>query len=191
MRAASEQAAKAAGAKEVCVPVDPRLPLAPLSPALARQVFGWPKRCQLIHAFPWEYSDKRLQLAQPLAQLASFSLMWHGSSAGFGLGIAIVPHGEYRARLHCRFVLPLIQFIPYLLTYSVPLFLKRQCDRTLAIGRRARPACACVGSVGVSVRLRLHLRGEGEFLPQLRRPPAFRRKPRLRQRVVLCRRQPL
>jgi hypothetical protein len=38
---------------------------------------------------------------------------------------------EHRARSHCRFVLPLIHFIPYSLTYSVPLFLKRQCYRTL------------------------------------------------------------
>ena len=36
-----------------------------------------------------------------------------------------------RARSHCRFIPPLIHFIPYSLTYSVPLFLKRQCDRTL------------------------------------------------------------
>ena len=34
--------------------------------------------------------------------------------------------GEHRARLHCRFVLPLIHFIPDSLTYSVPLILKRQ-----------------------------------------------------------------
>jgi hypothetical protein len=43
-------------------------------------------------------------------------------------------HGKFRARLHCRFVLPLIHFIPYSLTYSVinmvPLFLNRQCERT-------------------------------------------------------------
>ena len=39
--------------------------------------------------------------------------------------------GYSRARSHCRFVLPLIHFIPYPLTYPVHLFLKRQCDRTL------------------------------------------------------------
>jgi hypothetical protein len=40
--------------------------------------------------------------------------------------------GWDKARSHCRFVLlPLIHFIPESLTYSVPLFLKRQCDRTL------------------------------------------------------------
>ena len=33
-----------------------------------------------------------------------------------------------RARSHCRFVLPLIHFTPDSLTYSVPVFLKRQCD---------------------------------------------------------------
>ena len=39
--------------------------------------------------------------------------------------------GQRRARSDCRFVLPRIHFIPYLRTYSVPLFLKQQCDRTL------------------------------------------------------------
>jgi hypothetical protein len=36
-----------------------------------------------------------------------------------------------------RFVLPLIHFIPVSLTYSVPVFLKRQCDRTLGPGAAA------------------------------------------------------
>jgi hypothetical protein len=40
-------------------------------------------------------------------------------------------NGQSRARLHCRFVPPLIHFIPVSLTYSVPLFLKGQCDQTL------------------------------------------------------------
>jgi hypothetical protein len=40
-------------------------------------------------------------------------------------------HGARRARSHCHFVPPLIHFIPDSLTYSAPLFLKRQCDRTL------------------------------------------------------------
>ena len=39
---------------------------------------------------------------------------------------------------HCRFVLPLIRFIPYLLLYSVALFLKRQCDPTLLPDRPVR-----------------------------------------------------
>ena len=51
--------------------------------------------------------------------------------------------GVGRARSHCRFVLLRIHFIPYLLTYLVPLFLKRQWDRTLGVdgvlGQR-RPA---------------------------------------------------
>jgi hypothetical protein len=37
---------------------------------------------------------------------------------------------DYTVRSHCHFVLSPIHFIPDLLTYSVPLFLKRQCDRT-------------------------------------------------------------
>jgi hypothetical protein len=47
-----------------------------------------------------------------------------------------------RARSHCRFVLPLIHFIPESLTYSVPLFLKRLCDRSLPHARRAAAAAA-------------------------------------------------
>ena len=39
-----------------------------------------------------------------------------------------------RAQSHFRFVPPLIHFIPDSLIYSVPLFLKRQCDRTLPPG---------------------------------------------------------
>ena len=39
--------------------------------------------------------------------------------------------GAARARSHCRFVLLLAHFIPDSLTCSVPLYLKRQCDRTL------------------------------------------------------------
>jgi hypothetical protein len=39
--------------------------------------------------------------------------------------------GEARARSYCRFVLPRIHFIPDPLTHSVPISLKRQCDRTL------------------------------------------------------------
>jgi hypothetical protein len=41
------------------------------------------------------------------------------------------PQGEPWARSHCPFALLFIHFIPDLLRYSVPLFLNRQCDRTL------------------------------------------------------------
>jgi hypothetical protein len=47
--------------------------------------------------------------------------------------------GARRAPSHCRSAPPPIHFIPYSLTYSVPLFLKRQCDRTL--GARGTTAC--------------------------------------------------
>ena len=43
----------------------------------------------------------------------------------------LLGRGAARSRSHCRFVLQRIHFVPYSLTYSVPLFLKRQCDRTL------------------------------------------------------------
>ena len=38
----------------------------------AREVLGWPKRCQLAHAFQWEYNHQRLKLAQLLGQLSVF-----------------------------------------------------------------------------------------------------------------------
>ena len=55
--------------------------------------------------------------------------------------------GHARARSHCRFTPPPIHFIPDSLTYSVPLFLNRQCDRTLGHGpaRRARRAGGAAG----------------------------------------------
>jgi hypothetical protein len=43
--------------------------------------------------------------------------------------------GRLRARSHCHFAPPSIRLIPDLLRYSVPLSLKRQCDRNL--GRRS------------------------------------------------------
>ena len=35
----------------------------------SKKVLGWPKRCKLAHASLWEYSYKRLKLAQLLGQL--------------------------------------------------------------------------------------------------------------------------
>ena len=57
-------------------------------------------------------------------------------NGGFRPGQDATPFGQgsgtLRARSHCRFAPPFIHFIiiPDSLTYSVPLFLKRQCDRT-------------------------------------------------------------
>ena len=56
--------------------------------------------------------------------------------------------GLHRARTHCRFALLTVRFISYSVTYAVPLFLKRQCDRTQGLqrdpgalcGQGARPA---------------------------------------------------
>ena len=47
-----------------------------------------------------------------------------GEASSGGLNASACLGYALRARSHCRFVLPLIYFIPYL-------FLKRQCDRTL------------------------------------------------------------
>ena len=35
-------------------------------------MLGWPKRSKLAHAFLWEHSYKRLELAQLLGQLGVF-----------------------------------------------------------------------------------------------------------------------
>ena len=64
-------------------------------------------------------------------------MVQEGPSEGVVMAIANRFEGEARARSHCRFVPPLIHFIPdslTLLTYSLPLFLQRQCDRTLGEG---------------------------------------------------------
>ena len=39
----------------------------------AKNVLGWPERCKLAHAFLWEYSYKKLKLAQLLGQLSGDS----------------------------------------------------------------------------------------------------------------------
>jgi hypothetical protein len=46
----------------------------------ARKFLGWPKICKLAHAFRWEYSYKKLKLAQLLGQLGVF-LTVHATSA--------------------------------------------------------------------------------------------------------------
>jgi hypothetical protein len=49
--------------------------------------------------------------------------------------------GAARARSHCRFVPSLIPSAPDSRTYSEPLFLKRQCDRTLGAALYCSAAC--------------------------------------------------
>jgi hypothetical protein len=56
------------------------------------------------------------------------------------------PWGGHWARSRCRFVLPLIHFMPDSLTYSVPLCLKRQCDRTLGGQPHQSAGCSCGGA---------------------------------------------
>jgi hypothetical protein len=60
--------------------------------------------------------------------------------------------GGRRARSHCRFVLPLIHFIPYSLTYLLPLCLTMRpnprrapthSSRHAACTAAGRPACTC------------------------------------------------
>jgi len=70
-------------------------------------------------------SDEELYLLDTMGFLRVRNVLDQATVAQVGLG---------RARSHCRFVPPLIHFIPDALTYSVPLFLKRRCDRTLRAG---------------------------------------------------------
>jgi hypothetical protein len=51
-------------------------------------VLGWPKRCKLAHAFLWETSCKRLQLAQVLGQPAVSLTLQNLSSHLSHLGVA-------------------------------------------------------------------------------------------------------
>ena len=69
---------------------------------------------------------------------------------------------EVWARSHCRFVPPRIHFIPDSLAYLVPLFLKRQCDRTLGHLRQVR---------------RRPRQPDGRGLPRLRNRPVRRPRP--------------
>jgi hypothetical protein len=57
--------------------------------------------------------------------------------------------GAARARSHCRFALPLIHCIPESLTYSVPLYLKRQRGRAPGAARGAARAAAGRGRADV------------------------------------------
>jgi hypothetical protein len=62
----------------------------------ARKVPGWPKRCKLARAFRWEYSYKRLKLAQPLGQLVvclTFLMLYHGKSKMSSIVISILSPG--------------------------------------------------------------------------------------------------
>jgi hypothetical protein len=75
--------------------------------------------------------------ADPLWRLSMQAPQGAGSERGaqvwrVAAGItALALVGWHRAQSNCRFVLPLIHFITDSLSYSVPLLLKQQCDRTL------------------------------------------------------------
>jgi hypothetical protein len=73
-------------------------------------------------------------LASAEGMLALRQLRLEGTVASAAMAAAALfalEGGGFRARSHCRFVLLLIHFVPHSLTYSLHLFLKRQCDQTL------------------------------------------------------------
>ena len=53
----------------------------PLQLPQARKVLGLPKSCELAHAFLWEHSQRRLELAQLLGQLGGWRLSHFSSAA--------------------------------------------------------------------------------------------------------------
>ena len=79
-----------------------------------------------------EYEQTKMLLKDPtgraMARYTARYVSWH--TAGGMTDECGVWLGS-----HCRFVLAHIRFIPDLLRYSVPLFLKRQCERTLGPAR--------------------------------------------------------
>ena len=91
--------------------------------------------------------------------------------------LAALGGGSGRARSHCRFAQPLILFIPDSLTYSVPLFMKRQRDRTPGSGsggsgKASRPSDRAVYTVAAELCAKLArdiLAGEAEVGPAPRR----------------------
>jgi hypothetical protein len=56
--------------------------------------------------------------------------IWHVDVIEYASHTRISPRPSPRVRSHCRFILPLIHFIPDSLAYSVLLFLTRRSDRT-------------------------------------------------------------
>jgi hypothetical protein len=89
-----------------------------------------------------------------------------GGGRGIGRAIALTfaREGAPRARSHCRFAPPLTHLIPYSVKYSVPLFLKRHCNRapgarlvlaarTLSELETTAAACRAAGAADVEVHI--------------------------------------
>ena len=143
--------------------------------AAARQVLGRSKRSKLAHGFLREHRGKRLTLAQLLSRHSASSLSLADAAAA-ELEVVRVAEvqilgapGWGRARSHRRFARPLIiRFIPDCLLskvlYSVPLYLKRQCDRTLGAVRRRALGLAVRPDVSLPARARARgrLRGDAD-----------------------------
>jgi hypothetical protein len=56
-----------------------------------REVLGWPRRCELAHAFLWEYSRRRLRLAQFLGQPGVSLTNWRVYMVGPCISVGIQP----------------------------------------------------------------------------------------------------
>jgi hypothetical protein len=102
-------------------------------------------RYQSEVAVDFEVTDRRRALSEAANVL---------SALGEGAVVAgdAAAAGVARARSHCCFVPPLTHVIPDSLRYSVPLFLKRQCDRTLGVAADALAELAAAPERGTQVR---------------------------------------
>ena len=77
-----------------------------------------------------------------------------------------VSGGAARARSCCGFgVLPLIRSIPYLVSYSVPFFPKRQCGRTLGAARRVEWTVQLVNKTATRVAEAMYFSAGGPDQP--------------------------
>jgi hypothetical protein len=67
-------------------------------------VLGWPKRCKLAYSFLWDYSYRRLKLAQLLGQLGVFLTLHISISAPDSMPRTSSGPRPWKtwARSHCR-----------------------------------------------------------------------------------------
>jgi hypothetical protein len=106
----------------------------PLASRLHRTPARFPSSLQTLHGIWWKSSG----FGPPyLTGMTALTRQERGRGVPVGPR-SVLKAGAPRARSHCCLVLLLIHFIPDALTYSVPLFLRRQRDRTL-LGTPAGP----------------------------------------------------
>jgi hypothetical protein len=112
---------------------------------------------------PARPKPKRRMRSTARRRQAGSTTLSYGEDKAIGLGCIVLP----------RFVRPLPHFTPHSLTYSVPLYLKRRCDRAL----RRHPCVREAGAVGEGAPALGGARG-GVHGRQALPPPAVQPFPR-------------